>query len=158
MPNSLSNHVFEKGWTVHQILTLASIIEGEAMVDSERAMVSAVYYNRLKQGILLQADPTIQYIIPDGPRRLLRKDLAIDSPYNTYLHPGLPPGPVNNPGLKSILAAINPAHVDYLYLVAKGDGSHIFSRTLREHQIAKQRFDEFRRMINRKKKANDQNG
>lgn len=156
--DSLSNHVFEKGWTVHQILTLASIIEGEAMVDSERAMVSAVYYNRLKQGILLQADPTIQYIIPDGPRRLLRKDLAIDSPYNTYLHPGLPPGPVNNPGLKSILAAINPAHVAYLYLVAKGDGSHIFSRTLREHQIAKQRFDEFRRMINRKKKANDQNG
>lgn len=156
--DSLNNYVFEKGWTIHQIITLASIIEGEAMVDSERAIVSAVYHNRLKQGILLQADPTIQYIIPDGPRRLLRKDLAIDSPYNTYRYRGLPPGPVNNPGLESILAAINPAHVNYLYFVAKGDGSHIFSRTLREHQIAKQRFDEFRRMINRKKKANGHNG
>ncbi|MDZ7265633.1 MAG: endolytic transglycosylase MltG, partial [candidate division KSB1 bacterium] len=135
------------------ILTLASIIEGEAMVDSERVLVSAVYHNRLQRGMLLQADPTIQYIIPDGPRRLLNRDLRIDSPYNTYLHAGLPPGPVNNPGLRSIYAALNPAPVDYLYLVARGDGTHIFSRNLREHQIAKQKFDMYRKMVNQKRRA-----
>lgn len=153
--DSLKSIVLEKGWTVHQILTLASIIEGEAMVDSERAIISAVYHNRLKRGILLQADPTIQYIIPDGPRRLLNKDLAIDSPYNTYRYAGLPPGPVNNPGLQSIIAAIFPAEVDYIYLVARGDGSHIFSRTLKEHLRAKAKFDQYRRMINRQKKQNE---
>lgn len=153
--DSLQNETAEKGWTLHQIITLASIIEGEAMVDSERVIVSAVYHNRLKRGILLQADPTIQYIIPDGPRRLLNKDLAIDSPYNTYRYIGLPPGPVNNPGIKSIIAALRPASVDYIYFVAKGDGTHVFSKSLREHNIAKQKFDEYRRMINRKKKLDE---
>ena len=153
--DSLKNIVLEKGWSVRQILTLASIIEGEAMIDSERAIISAVYHNRLKKGILLQADPTIQYIIPDGPRRLLKRDLAIDSPYNTYRYAGLPPGPVNNPGLKSIIAAIYPAQVDYLYFVAKGDGSHIFSRTLNEHLRAKADFDQYRRTINHQKKLKE---
>ncbi|UCE06706.1 MAG: endolytic transglycosylase MltG [bacterium] len=153
--DSLKQEVIEKGWSVHQILTLASIIEGEAMVDSERAIISAVYHNRLKKGILLQADPTIQYIIPDGPRRLLKRDLEIDSSYNTYRYPGLPPGPVNNPGLQSILAAINPAQVDYIYFVAKGDGSHIFSRTWNEHLRAKAKFDQYRRMINRQKRMKE---
>lgn len=153
--DSLKTIVLEKGWTVQQILTLASIIEGEAMVDSERPIISAVYHNRLKKGILLQADPTIQYIIPDGPRRLLKRDLASDSPYNTYLYPGLPPGPVNNPGIQSILAAIDPAPVDYIYFVAKGDGSHIFSRTLNEHLRAKADFDQYRKMINRQKKLKE---
>jgi len=125
------------------------------MVDSERAVISAVYHNRLKKGILLQADPTIQYIIPDGPRRLLKRDLAIDSPYNTYRYAGLPPGPVNNPGLQSILAAIYPADVDYIYFVAKGDGSHIFSRTWNEHLRAKANFDQYRRMINRQKRQKE---
>lgn len=150
--DTLKTIAMEKGWSMHQILTLASIIEGEAMVDSERALVSAVYHNRLQRGMLLQADPTIQYIIPDGPRRLLNRDLKIDSPYNTYLHPGLPPGPVNNPGLQSIMAALNPAPVDYIYLVARGDGTHIFSRTLREHQLAKQKFDAYRRIVNQKRR------
>jgi len=153
--DSLKNVVTEKGWSVHQILTLASIIEGEAMVDSERAVISAVYHNRLKKGILLQADPTIQYIIPDGPRRLLNRDLAIDSPYNTYRYTGLPPGPVNNPGLQSIIAAIYPADVDYIYFVAKGDGSHIFSRTWNEHLRAKANFDQYRRMIKRQKRQKE---
>jgi UPF0755 protein len=153
--DSLKNIVTENGWSVHQILTLASIIEGEAMVDSERAVISAVYHNRLKKGILLQADPTIQYIIPDGPRRLLNRDLAIDSPYNTYRYVGLPPGPVNNPGLQSIIAAIYPADVDYIYFVAKGDGSHIFSQTWNEHLRAKAKFDQYRRMINRKKRLKE---
>lgn len=153
--DSLKNIVLENGWSLRQILTLASIIEGEAMIDSERAIISAVYHNRLKKGILLQADPTIQYIIPDGPRRLLKRDLAIDSPYNTYRYAGLPPGPVNNPGLKSIIAAIYPAQVDYIYFVAKGDGSHIFSRTLNEHLRAKANFDQYRRMINHQKKLKE---
>ena len=153
--DSLQNVVTEKGWSIHQILTLASIIEGEAMVDSERAVISAVYHNRLKKGILLQADPTIQYIIPDGPRRLLKRDLAIDSPYNTYRYAGLPPGPVNNPGVQSIIAAIYPAEVDYIYFVAKGDGSHIFSRTWNEHLRAKAKFDQYRRMINRQKRLKE---
>ena len=150
--DSLQQVIVEMGWTVHQIVTLASIIEGEAIFDNERAIISAVYHNRLKRGIPLQADPTIQYIIPDGPRRLLHRDLAIDSPYNTYKYSGLPPGPVNNPGIRSIIAAIHPAEVDYIFFVAKGDGTHIFSTTLKEHLAAKAKFDEYRREINRKKR------
>ncbi len=153
--DSLKNAVREKGWSVHQILTLASIIEGEAVIDSERAIIAAVYHNRLKRGMLLQADPTIQYIILDPPRRLLNKDLEIDSPYNTYRYPGLPPGPVNNPGLASIIAAIYPADVDYLYFVARGDGSHNFSKTLSQHLKAKAEFDKYRRMIKRQERKND---
>ena len=152
--DSLRAVITEKGWTMHQILTLASLIEGEVMVDSERAIVSAIYHNRLKRGMLLQSCPTVQYIIPDGPRRLLKKDLEIDSRYNTYVYPGLPPGPVNNPGMPSIIAAINPAKVDYLYLVARGDGTHIFSKTLSNHLKAKKKFDEFRRLIRKREKKN----
>jgi len=152
--DSLKNVVTQQGWTVHQIVTLASIIEREALVDSERAMVAAVFLNRLKKRMLLQACPTVQYIIPDGPRRLLNKDLKIDSPYNTYIYPGLPPGPVSNPGVKSILAAINPADVNYLYFVAKGDGTHIFSKTLNKHLAAKKKFDEYRRKIRRQQRLN----
>lgn len=152
--DSCMKKIENEGWTFHKILTLASLIEGEAMVDSERSIISAVYRNRLKRGMLLQADPTIQYIIPDGPRRLLNKDLQIDSPYNTYKYPGLPPGPVNNPGIKSIMAAIYPADVPYLYFVAKGDGSHTFSKSLKEHLKAKKRFDEIRRIVKRKARFN----
>lgn len=133
----------------HEIVTLASLIEGEALLDEERPIISAVYHNRLERGMLLQADPTLQYLLPGKPRRLLDKDLEIESPYNTYLHAGLPPGPVNNPGLASIRAALNPAEVNYLYLVAKGDGSHVFSKTNTEHIRAKQRFNEIRRRVRR---------
>ena len=132
------------GFTVHQIVTIASIIEGEALLDAERPVISAVYHNRLRRGMALQACPTIQYLLPDGPRHLLNRDLTIDSPYNTYLHPGLPPGPVNNPGRKSILAALYPAPVGYLYMVANGDGSHAFSTNLRDHNAAKKRFNRIR--------------
>lgn len=137
------------GMTLHQVVTLASIIEGEAMIDAERPLISAVYHNRLRVGMPLQADPTIQFLVPGRGRRLLKKDLTIDSPYNTYLHPGLPPGPVNNPGMASIVAAIRPAPVDYLYFVARGDGGHVFSRTLREHLRAKEHFDQIRRHVSR---------
>ncbi|MFQ5865469.1 MAG: endolytic transglycosylase MltG [bacterium] len=137
----------ELGFSVLELITLASIIEGEVVVDTERTLISAVYHNRLKKRMRLQADPTIQYIIEDGPRRLLKKDLEIDSPYNTYKYSGLPPGPINNPGLASIKAGLFPADVKYLYFVARGDGSHIFSTTLKEHLKAKSRFDAFRRKV-----------
>lgn len=99
----------------------------------------------------LQADPTVQFIIPDGPRRLYNKDLEIDSPYNTYKYKGLPPGPVNNPGKASILAALYPANVDYLYMVADGSGKHIFSKTLEEHLKAKKQLDRVRKNVKRRR-------
>lgn len=149
--DSLRNRAAEQGRSVVETLTLASIIEGETVLDSERSTVSAVYHNRLKRGMRLQADPTIQYIIEDGPRRLLNRDLKIDSPYNTYRYKGLPPGPINNPGLASIRASLYPKNVGYLYFVANGDGSHTFSRTLKEHLRAKAKFDKYRVKIKRLK-------
>lgn len=122
--------------TRHEILTMASLVEGETRLPDERARVAGVYYNRLRRGMLLQADPTVQYIIPDGPRRLYYRDLSINSPYNTYMYAGLPPGPVNNPGKAAILAALSPERHDFLYFVADGQGGHTFSRTLDEHNRA----------------------
>jgi UPF0755 protein len=124
---------------------MASIIEGEAQLDAERATISAVYHNRIKKRMRLQADPTVQYAIPDGPRRLFYKDYAYDSPYNTYRHAGLPPGPIMSPGAASLEAAANPADVDYLYFVARGDGSHVFTKTAKEHEIAKRQTRAARR-------------
>lgn len=147
MNDSLVVRAKEMGLRLHEAITLASIIEGEAMVDSERAVISAVYWNRLRKGMRLQADPTIQYLIPGPPRRILHRDLEIDSPYNTYLYSGLPPGPVNNPGIKSIVAALYPKSVGYLYFVARGDGSHIFSYTLEQHNAAKSQFDRYRARV-----------
>jgi UPF0755 protein len=133
----------------HQILTMASIIEGEAIIDAERPVIASVYYNRIRKRMRLQADPTIQFIVEGPPRRLLERDLRIDSPYNTYKYYGLPPGPINNPGKASILAALFPAQTEYLYFVARGDGGHTFSRTLREHNQAKAAFDQVRRRVRR---------
>lgn len=139
------------GLTKHEIITLASIIEGEAIYDDERPIISAVYHNRLDTGMKLQADPTIQYIIDDGPRRLLNRDLRIRSPYNTYLNKGLPPGPINSPGKKSLLAALYPEKNDYLFFVAKGDGYHTFTKTEREHNIAKKKLQALRKALKRNK-------
>ncbi len=120
-----------------QLVTLASIVEGEARVDDERETIAGVYHNRLRIGMALQADPTVQYAIAlaTGKRkpRLYEKDYQFASPYNTYLHPGLPPGPVNSPGRRSIEAALYPAQVPYLYFVAGTDGRHVFARTYAEH-------------------------
>jgi UPF0755 protein len=125
------------GMTRRQAVTLASIVEGEARVQSERATIAGVYHNRLRQRMPLQADPTVQYAIQlaTGRRkpRLYIRDYRFPSPYNTYLHPGLPPGPISSPGLASIEATLHPADVPWLYFVARGDGSHEFSRTYREH-------------------------
>lgn len=151
LDDSLRARIAASGMTLHEIVTLASIIEGEAVIDSERTVISAVYHNRLRAGILLQADPTIQFVVPGPPRRLLFRDLEIDSPYNTYLYPGLPPGPVNNPGIKSIRAAVQPARENYLYFVARGDGSHVFSYTLQQHLNAKADFDRVRARVRRER-------
>ena len=137
------------GLTVNEVLTLASIIEGEAIYDSERAIIASVYFNRLKKRMRLQADPTIQYIIKDGPRRLSLSDLQIDSPYNTYMNSGLPPGPIGNPGKASILAVLYPDDNDYLFFVARGDGYHTFTRTIDEHNQAKREFQKVRRLVSR---------
>lgn len=136
----------------HQVITLASIVEGEAVLDAERPIVSSLYHNRLKKRMKLQADPTIQYVIEGPPRRLLNRDLKIDSPYNTYKYRGLPPGPINNPGKASILATIFPAKTDYIFMVAVGDGSHTFSVTLMEHNKAKAAFDNVRRQVARERR------
>ncbi len=125
------------GWTRVQAVTFASIVEGEARADDERETIAGVYHNRLRIGMALQADPTVQYAIflATGKRRprLFTRDYQFRSPYNTYLHPGLPPGPVNSPGLRSLEASLYPAKVPYLYFVAGPDGRHVFSRTYTEH-------------------------
>ena len=139
------------GFSPYEIIIIASIIEGEAIYDSERPTISAVYHNRLKRGMKLQADPTVQYIIEDGPRRLLNKDLRIKSPYNTYMYKGLPPGPINSPGAQSLHAALNPQTNDYLYFVAKGDGYHTFSRNEKEHERAKRAFQRVRKKVKRER-------
>jgi len=123
------------GFDFHKTLTLASIIEAETPVIEERKLVSGVYHNRLRIGMLLQADPTVQYALGTTKKRLLYSDLKIDSRYNTYKYAGLPPGPINSPSATSIEAAANPEQTDYLFFVAVGDGSnrHNFSRNYTEH-------------------------
>ncbi|MDZ7267445.1 MAG: endolytic transglycosylase MltG [candidate division KSB1 bacterium] len=151
LDDTLRAQIAASGLSLHEIVTLASIIEGEAVLDSERALIAAVYHNRLRAGMRLQADPTIQYLLPGPPRRLLLRDLEIDSPYNTYLYAGLPPGPVNNPGIASLRAAARPAKAGYLYFVARGDGSHVFSYTLQQHLNAKADFDRVRARVRRER-------
>ena len=120
----------------HEILTLASIIEKETGVDSERPLVSAVFHNRLKRLMPLQSDPTVIYGIKEFNGNLTRKNLQDSSPYNTYRITALPPGPICNPGLSSIRAALQPAQVPYLYFVSKNDGTHLFSATIEAHNQA----------------------
>jgi len=134
---SYKKRQLELGKSLNDVITMASIVEREAKMDSERDMVSAVFYNRLKIGQRLQSCATVQYILKERKQKLSDADLLIESPYNTYKYAGLPPGPIASPGKKSIEAALYPANVDYLYFVAKKDGSHTFSRTYDEHLKAK---------------------
>jgi len=133
----------DRGVTVRQLVTLASIVEKETAQPAERPEIAAVYSNRLKIGMPLQCDPTVIYALErvgkfDG--NLRRDDLAFDSPYNTYRYPGLPPGPIAAPGKASLEAAAHPADADYLYFVSRNDGSHAFARTLDEHNRNVQRY------------------
>ena len=121
------------GRTRHEIVTLASVIEKEAQFGQERPRISSVFHNRLTRKWKLQADPTVLYALGNPERLLTRADLRVDSPYNTYKYKGLPPGPIANPGIDSIIAALRPEKTDYLYFVAIGDGKHHFSKTLSEH-------------------------
>jgi UPF0755 protein len=131
------------GLTLHQAVTVASIVEREAVVPAERPIIASVYLNRLQIGLPLQADPTVQYALGNDPSSveesgywktsLTRADLAVDSPYNTYVNVGLPWGPIANPGLDSIQAVMRPARTNYLFFVAQEDGSHAFAETLAEH-------------------------
>lgn len=142
---SISAPLASSGLTLLEAVTLASIVEREAVLPEERATIAAVFLNRLALGIALQADPTVQYAIANDPAsvsaygfwklELTETDLALQSPYNTYVFPGLPPAPIANPGLDSILAAVQPAATDYLYFVACQDGSgrQIFAETLDQH-------------------------
>jgi UPF0755 protein len=119
----------ELGMSVRDVITLASIIEREARVPEDRPVIASVFYNRMKINMPLQSCATVQYILGEQKSVLSIKDTKIESPYNTYLHPGLPPGPIASPGADSIQAALYPADTDYLYFLAKGDGSHAFSST-----------------------------
>ncbi len=125
-----------RGMSVREVVTLASLIEKETAQAAERPIVSAVYHNRLKRRIPLQCDPTVVYALMRAGKwtgNIRKQDLQIKSPFNTYVYPGLPPGPIASPGRASIDAAIHPADVPYLYFVSRNDGTHVFAETLAEH-------------------------
>jgi UPF0755 protein len=130
----------EMDMSIHEIITLASLIEKETGMENERNLISSVFHNRLKRNMLLQTDPTVIYAISNFDGNIRKKDLSIDSPYNTYKYPGLPPGPIASPGLESILAALHPAESQFLYFVSRQDGSHHFSKSLIEHNRAVHRY------------------
>jgi UPF0755 protein len=125
--------------SLRELVIMASLVEEETGLASERAVVAGVFYNRLRRGLLLQADPTVAYaaLVDNGyTGRIRRSDLAYDSPYNTYRHAGLPPGPVSNPGQAALRAALRPQATEYMFFVANMDGGHTFSKTLDEHNLA----------------------
>jgi len=133
----LGEQPVHEGRSLQDIVILASLVEAEAKVEEERPIIAGVFMNRLARGQKLECDATVQYALGDDRKsRLLYEDLTVDSEYNTYLHPGLPPGPICSPGEASIRAALEPADVPYLFYVARPDGSHVFSRTFAEHQAA----------------------
>lgn len=138
--DDLRRRAEEMGWSENEVLTLASIIEREAKTDEERPLISAVYHNRIKRGMPLQADPTAIYGVKSYRYKITKNDLRKKTAYNTYVIKGLPPGPIASPGIKSIRAALYPADVPYLYFVAKNDGTHYFSKTLSEHIAAIKRL------------------
>jgi UPF0755 protein len=126
--------------TVPEIVTIASLIEREGKVDEDRPLIASVIYNRLRLGMPLEVDASIEYVFPEHHDVITKRDLQIDSPYNTYLHTGLPPTPIANPGKASLDAAFHPASTGYLYYVAKPDGHSVFAKTLQEHNANVDRY------------------
>lgn len=145
-PDSFYDRATKMGYPIESIVTLASLIEEEASCDSEKYIISGVYHKRLKKGMPLQCDPTVQYLMVNHKSRLSYSDLKINSPYNTYLHRGLPPGPICSPGKISIIAALWPQNNPYLYFVSKGK-THIFSKTNKEHILAKEKAKAIREKV-----------
>jgi len=151
---SMRTRAREIGMTVNEVVTLASIVEKEAMLDSERPLISAVFHNRLKIGMKLQADPTVRYALKKWTGRVLYRDLEVQSPFNTYWAHGLPPRPICSPGLASLIAALYPAPGSKdLYFVARGDGGHYFSHDSRSHIQAKAKYKEALRQRELERKA-----
>jgi len=150
VPASVEQKASAEGLTLHEVVTLASIIEREAVLPEERPIMAQVFLKRLSMGIALEADPTVQYAVASDPKsvsqygywkkELTQQDLDIDSPYNTRMESGLPPGPICSPGLDSINAVVNPAPTNYQFFVAKPDGSHAFAETFQEHLENIQRY------------------
>ncbi len=140
IPADIDAQAARLGLTAHAIITLASLIEKEAKLNAERPIVAGVFYNRLRRKMPLQSDPTAVYGDHDPRHKITPLDLRRQTPYNTYLNAGLPPGPIDNPGLASIEAALNPARVNFLYFVAKNDGTHSFSQTLEQHSQAVRKY------------------
>ena len=133
----LESKLKEMDISLNEAVTLASIVEREGKVDEERPLMSAVFYNRIKKDMMLQSCATVQYILGERKEVLSNADTRIDSPYNTYINKGLPPGPIASPGEASLVAAVNPADVDYLFFVLTGNGTHTFTKTYEEHLQAK---------------------
>ena len=144
--DSLRQQLKARGLSLHQAVTLASIVEREAVAVEEQPIISGVFQRRLKLNRRLESCATINYALGTTKKRLTYADLEVDSPFNTYRHHGLPPGPISNPGRTALLAVLYPAKTEYLYFVARGDGTHIFSRTNKEHERAKRRIKRAQRM------------
>ena len=141
----------EMGLTLQQVVNLASIIEKEAVVNEDRPMIASVFYNRLKIGMPLQSDATLQYAFDKRKERVMYKDLKVDSPYNSYLNKGLPPTPICSPGVKSIEAALYPSNTDYLYFVATVGGKNNYSKTYKEHLKHVESYKQERDKLNEEK-------
>ena len=145
LPDNFAQKSNKVGLTMYQAIILASIIEKETSVETERTTISSVFHNRLKRRMPLATDPTVIYGIKNFSGNLTRKHLRTRTPYNTYLNVGLPPSPIASPGIKSLLAAVTPSKTDYLYFVATGDGKHKFSKTYREHNKAVNKYQRYGR-------------
>ncbi|HTX03738.1 MAG TPA: endolytic transglycosylase MltG [Candidatus Acidoferrales bacterium] len=140
LPGDAEQQARRLGYTLPQVVTVASLVEREAKADDERPLIAGVIYNRLRKGMPLQVDASLEYAFPNHHTEITSADLRTDSPYNTYLHVGLPPTPIANPGLPSLLGALHPARTDYYYYVYKGHGHHAFARTLGEHNANVERY------------------
>lgn len=145
----IMDSIAAKKMNFYDVMKMASIIEGETRKEDEKSRIAGVYYNRIRKNMKLEADPTVQYALPDGPKkRLTYDDLHIKSPYNTYIIKGLPPGPINNPSVSSIKAAINPESHNYIFFVATGEGGHTFTENYADHLKA---VDVYRKKMNQGK-------
>jgi len=150
----MTDEMSNRKMSLKDLITMASIIEGETRYEPEKKTIAGVYYNRIKKGMRLEADPTVQFALPNGPKRqLMYSDLKFPSPYNTYLNRGLPPGPINSPGLGSIMAALYPEDNKYIYFVAKGDGSHRYAENYEQH---KKNIIEYKKYLEEKKKQDEE--